>query len=39
MQMDPAGNGFQLHRIDKSEDPNFWSARVNRDIRLLKASG
>lgn len=35
LQMDPAGNGLQLHRIDKSKDPNFWSARVNRDVRLV----
>jgi hypothetical protein len=35
LQMDPSGNGLQLHRIDKSKDPNFWSARVNSDIRLI----
>lgn len=35
LQMDPSGNGLQLHRIDKSKDANFWSARVNRDIRLI----
>ncbi len=35
LQMDPAGHGLQLHRIDNSKDPNFWSARVNRDIRLI----
>ncbi|OUI96686.1 DNA helicase [Acetobacter indonesiensis] len=35
LQMNPTGNGLQLHRIDKSKDPNFWSARVNRDIRLI----
>lgn len=35
LQMDPAGNGLQLHRIDKSKDPDFWSARVNRDVRLI----
>lgn len=35
LQMDPTGNGLQLHRIDKSKDANFWSARVNRDIRLI----
>lgn len=35
LQMDPTGNGLQLHRIDKSKDPDFWSARVNRDIRLI----
>jgi hypothetical protein len=35
LQMDPSGNGLKLHRIDKSKDPNFWSARVNRDVRLI----
>jgi hypothetical protein len=35
LQMGPAGNGLRLHRIDKSKDPNFWSARVNRDVRLI----
>lgn len=35
LQMDPTGNGLQLHRLDKSKDPNFWSARVNRDVRLI----
>lgn len=35
LQMDPTGNGLQLHRIDNSKDPNFWSARVNRDVRLV----
>ncbi|HQT65700.1 MAG TPA: UvrD-helicase domain-containing protein [Acidocella sp.] len=35
LQMDPSGNGLQLHRIDKSKDQNFWSARVNRDVRLI----
>ncbi len=35
LQMDPTGNGLQLHRIGNSKDPNFWSARVNRDIRLI----
>jgi hypothetical protein len=35
LQMDPTGNGLQLHRIGNSKDPNFWSARVNRDVRLI----
>jgi plasmid maintenance system killer protein len=35
LQIDPTGNGLQLHRIDNSKDANFWSARVNRDIRLI----
>lgn len=35
LQLDPSAPGLQLHRIDKSKDENFWSARVNRDIRLI----
>jgi hypothetical protein len=35
LQMDPTGNGLRLHRVDKSKDPNFWSARVNKDLRLI----
>jgi hypothetical protein len=31
--MDPSGPG--LHCIDKSKDPNFWSIRVNRDVRII----
>src|SRR5205807_7328367 len=27
--------GLQFHRIDKSKDPNFWSVRVSRDIRII----
>lgn len=35
LQMNPAAPGLQFHRIDKSKDPNFWSVRVSRDIRLV----
>jgi hypothetical protein len=35
LQIDPTGNGLQLHRIDKCKDDHFWSARVNRDVRLI----
>ena len=35
LQMNPVNPGMQLHRIDKTKDPNFWSARVSRDIRLI----
>mgnify|MGYP001389502387 CR=1 FL=1 len=35
LQMDPGGNGLQLHRIERGKDPNFWSARVSRDVRLI----
>ena len=33
-QMDPARPSFKFHRVDKALD-NFWSARVNDDIRLI----
>lgn len=35
LQMNPAAPGLQFHRIDKSKDPNFWSMRVSKDIRLI----
>src|ERR1700751_2402848 len=35
LQMNPAAPGLQFHRIDKSKDPNFWSVRVSRDIRIV----
>ncbi|AJX17589.1 3'-5' exonuclease [Burkholderia ubonensis] len=35
LQINPAAPGLQFHRIDKSKDPNFWSMRVNHDIRLI----
>lgn len=35
LQLNPASPGLKFHRIDKSKDPNFWSVRVNDDIRLV----
>lgn len=35
LQVDPTGNGHSFHKLDKARDPNFWSVRVNRDIRLI----
>ena len=35
LQMDPSGPGLQFHRIDRSRDPNFWSVRASRDLRLI----
>ena len=35
LQTNPDNPGLQLHRIDGSKDPNFWSCRVNRDIRII----
>ena len=41
VQTDPDAPGLSLHRINRVRDPNFWSARVNRDLRIVlhKAGG
>ena len=35
MQQDPSAPGLQFHRSDKCKDPNFWSIRAKRDIRVV----
>ncbi len=35
LQVDPTGNGMSFHKLDRAKDPNFWSVRVSRDIRLI----
>ena len=35
LQMNPAGSGMSFHKLDKAKDKNFWSVRVNGDIRLI----
>lgn len=35
LQTNPDRPGLQFHRIDRSRDPNFWSVRVNRDVRIV----
>ena len=35
LQINPAQPGMQFHKLEKSRDPNFWSVRVGRDIRLI----
>ncbi len=35
LQVNQASKGLCLHRIDKSKDKNFWSARANSDIRII----
>ena len=35
LQINPTGNGNSFHRLDKARDKNFWSVRVNGDIRLI----
>ena len=35
LQQNPANPGMQLHRIEKSKDKHFWSARLDCDSRLI----
>ena len=35
LQMDPTAPGLRLHRVEKSKDANFWTARVNDDLRIV----
>lgn len=35
LQLNPASPGMKFHKIDRAKDPNFWSLRVNADIRLV----
>ena len=35
LQMNPGHPGLQMHKLDRAKDKNFWSARVNDDLRLI----
>jgi mRNA-degrading endonuclease RelE of RelBE toxin-antitoxin system len=35
LQLNPANPGMSFHKLDKAKDKNFWSVRVNEDIRLI----
>jgi len=35
LQIHPTQPGMQFHKLDKARDPNFWSVRVGRDIRMI----
>ena len=35
LQANPANPGLQFHKLDSAKDPNFWSVRVSRDIRII----
>jgi mRNA-degrading endonuclease RelE of RelBE toxin-antitoxin system len=35
LQLNPAAPGHGFHKLDKAKDKNFWSVRVNADIRLI----
>ena len=35
LQVNPASPGMQFHKLTKARDKNFWSVRVNADLRLI----
>jgi mRNA-degrading endonuclease RelE of RelBE toxin-antitoxin system len=35
LQLNPENPGHQFHRLQKAKDPNFWSVRAGRDLRLI----
>ena len=35
LQVNPAQPGHSLHRVTGARDPNFWSARINLDFRII----
>lgn len=35
LQLNPASPGMSFHKLDRARDKNFWSVRVNADIRLI----
>lgn len=35
IQQNPDSPGLSLHRLDRCRDPNFWSARVTGDLRII----
>ena len=35
LQLNASSPGLRFHRLERPRDPNFWSVRVNDDIRLI----
>lgn len=35
LQLNPARPGLRFHKLDRAQDPNFWSIRVSRDVRII----
>src|SRR4051794_28554339 len=35
LQLNPANPGMSFHKLDRARDKNFWSVRVNADVRLI----
>ena len=35
LQLNPAHPGLQFHKLERAKDPNFWSIRVSKDVRII----
>ncbi len=35
LQLNLSSPGLHFHRLERPRDPNFWSVRVNEDVRLI----
>jgi len=35
LQLNPAHPGLQFHKLARAKDPNFWSIRVSKDVRII----
>ena len=35
LQTNPSRPGLSFHKLENTRDPNFWSVRVSRDIRII----
>src|ERR1700688_171542 len=35
LQLNPASPGLQFHKLERAKDPNFWSIRASRDVRII----
>lgn len=35
LQLNPSSHGLRFHKLDRARDKNFWSVRVNDDVRII----
>lgn len=35
LQLKPSAHGLRLHKLERVRDKNFWSVRVNDDVRII----
>lgn len=35
LQQDPTGKGMSMHRVEKAREPDVWTVRASRDLRIV----